>query len=50
MKVNLFLAFFFPLLLEMLVGVNERVGFRQATDDKEYIFSYSWLRVKYRTP
>ena len=49
-KVDLFLALFFPLLLGMLIRVNERVGFRHALDDEQYAFSYSGSRVKQRTP
>ena len=41
MKVDLFLAIFFPLLLGMLNGVDKRVGFWHAIDDEEYAFSYS---------
>ena len=40
---------FFPLLLEMLIGVDKKVGFRHGIDDKEYAFSYSVLRVKHHT-
>ena len=36
MKVDLFLALFFPLLLGMLIWVDKRVGFRHAIDDEEY--------------
>ena len=49
MKVEFPLALFFPLLLEMLIGVHKRVVFRHDIDDKEYAFSYSVLRVKHRT-
>ena len=34
----------------MLIGVDKRVGFRHAIDDKEYAFSYSGSRIKHRTP
>ena len=50
MKVDLFLAFFFPLLLGMLIGVDKTVGFRHAIDDAKYTFSYSELMVKHCTP
>ena len=50
MKVNLFLALFFPLLLGMVMGVDKRVTFRHAIDDEEYTFSYSEPRVKHCTP
>ena len=49
MKVDLFLAIFFPLLLRVLNGVDKGVGFRHAVDDEEYAFSYSGARVKHRT-
>ena len=50
MKVDLVLALFFFLLLEMLIGVDKRLGFRHAIDDEQYAFSYTGLRVKNRTP
>ena len=50
MTVDLLLALFFLLLLEMLIRVDKRVGFRHATDDEQYAFSYSSLKVKHRTP
>ena len=49
-KVDLFLALFFHLLLGMLIGVDKIVGFWQSIDDEEYAFSYSKSRVKHRTP
>ena len=48
MKVILFLALFFPLLLEMLIKVGKRAGFWDAIEDEEYAFSYSGLRIKHR--
>ena len=50
-KVDLFLPFFFffPLLLEILIEVDIRVGFRHAIDDEEYAFLYSGWIVKHRT-
>ena len=45
MKVDLFLAIFFPLLLRMLNRVDKGVGFRHAVDDEEY----GKARVKHRT-
>ena len=36
MKVDLFLAIFFALLLRMLTGVDQRVGFLDFIDDEEY--------------
>ena len=50
MKVDLFLALFFPLLLGMLIVLDKRFGFRYAIDDQEYAFSYSGLRIKHHTP
>ena len=50
MKVDLLLALFFLLLLEMLIRVDKRVGFWYATDDEQYAFCYSSLKVKHRTP
>ena len=41
MKVDFFLAYFFPLLLGIFNRVDKRVGFPQAIDLKEYAFSYS---------
>ena len=35
MNVDLFLAFFFALLLGMLTGVNKRAGFWYAIDDED---------------
>ena len=49
-KVDLFVALCFLLLLGMLIGVDKRVGFRHAIEDEEYAFSYSKSRVKHRTP
>ena len=46
MKMDLFLALLFHLLFGILIGVDERVGFRHAIDDEEYAFSYSESRVK----
>ena len=36
MKVDLFLALFFGLLLGMLIGVGTRADFRHAIDYEEY--------------
>ena len=47
---DLFLAFFFPLMLGMLIGVDKTVRFRHVIDDGEYAFSYSGLRVKHWIP
>ena len=47
---DLFLALFFPLLLEMLIRVDNRVGFPHAIDDERYAFSYSGSRAKHHTP
>ena len=41
---------FFPLLPGMLIGADERVGFRQAIVDDEYAFFYLGSKVKHRTP
>ena len=48
MKVDLFLALFFPLLLGMIIRKDKRVGFRYAIDDEEYAVSYSGSRIKHR--
>ena len=50
LKVDLFLALFFSLLLRMLIGVDKRAGFRYVIDDEEYTSSYSGWRVKHHTP
>ena len=50
MKMDLFLALFFPLLLVMLIRVDKRVGFRHAIGDEEYVFSYCGSRVKHCAP
>ena len=36
MKVDLLVAIFFALLLGMLIQVDNRAGFRRATDNEEY--------------
>ena len=41
---------FFPLLPGMLIGADERVGFRQAIVDDEYASFYLGSKVKHRTP
>lgn len=48
MKVGLFRAIFFPLLLGMLNEVYKGVGFRHAIDDGEYSFSCSCSRIRHR--
>ena len=49
MKVDLFIALFFPLLLGILIRAD-KIVFTYVVDDEEYTFPHCRSRVKQLTP